>query len=69
MFHLADISNPTKPWDVCLEWTELLFVEFFEQGDNERKRNLSITYLMDRKEVNIAKSQIGFLDIIITPAY
>jgi hypothetical protein len=36
MFHLADISNPTKPWDVCLEWTELLFVEFFEQGDNER---------------------------------
>lgn len=29
MFHLADISNSTKPWDVCRQWTELLFLEFF----------------------------------------
>lgn len=29
LFHLADISNSTKPWDVCLQWTELLFIEFF----------------------------------------
>ena len=29
IFHFADISNQTKPWDVCLKWTELLFVEFF----------------------------------------
>lgn len=25
LFHLADISNSTKPWNICLEWTELLF--------------------------------------------
>ena len=24
-FHLADISNGTKPWEVCKKWTELLF--------------------------------------------
>lgn len=30
MFHLADISNSTKPWEVCKQWTELLFVEFFD---------------------------------------
>lgn len=29
LFHLADISNATKPWDVCEKWTNLLFVEFF----------------------------------------
>lgn len=29
MFHLADISNATKPWNLCLKWTDLLFVEFF----------------------------------------
>ena len=69
LFHLADISNPTKGWDVCLEWTELLFQEFFNQGDMERNRGLSCSYLMDRTDVNIAKSQIGFLDIIISPAY
>jgi hypothetical protein len=29
MFHLADISNATKPWETCQKWTDLLFVEFF----------------------------------------
>ena len=28
-FHLADISNPIKPWQLCKEWTDLLYVEFF----------------------------------------
>ena len=28
-FHFADISNPTKPWEMCHKWTELLFIEFF----------------------------------------
>ena len=35
MFHLADVSNPTKPFDLCRLWTDLLFVEFFAQGDLE----------------------------------
>ena len=35
-FHLADISNPGKPWHICKQWTELLFEEFFAQGDLER---------------------------------
>ncbi len=29
VFHLSDISNPTKPWMLCQTWTDLLFVEFF----------------------------------------
>jgi len=29
MIHLADISNPTKPWKICYRWIDLLFVEFF----------------------------------------
>ncbi|CDW89816.1 UNKNOWN [Stylonychia lemnae] len=66
-FHLADISNATKQWDVCLNWTELLFVEFFHQGDLERNAGSKISYLMDRSIVNIAKSQIGYYDFIIVP--
>ena len=69
LFHLADISNSTKPWNVCLKWTELLFIEFFHQGDLERERNIPISYLMDRCIVNIAKSQIGFLDVIVGPGF
>lgn len=29
VFHLCDISNVGKPWDICEKWTNLLFVEFF----------------------------------------
>jgi hypothetical protein len=29
VFHMADISNPTKHWQLCKLWTDLLFVEFF----------------------------------------
>ena len=29
MFHLADISNPTKSFGLCKLWCDLLFVEFF----------------------------------------
>jgi hypothetical protein len=36
IFHLCDISNVSKPWDLCEQWTNLLFVEFFKQGDSEK---------------------------------
>lgn len=29
IFHLCDISNATKPWDICEKWTNYLFAEFF----------------------------------------
>lgn len=28
-FHLSDISNATKPFDICEKWTNLLFEEFY----------------------------------------
>ena len=69
LFHLADIANGTKSWLTCRKWTDLLFEEFFAQGDREREKKQPISYLMDRRTVNIAKSQIGFLDVIIAPAF
>ena len=36
IFHLCDISNVSKPWELCEQWTNLLFVEFFKQGDSEK---------------------------------
>lgn len=56
VFHLADISNPAKKFDICMKWTELLYVEFFHQGDLERSAGGPISYLMDRTSVNIAKA-------------
>ena len=69
LFHLADISNATKHWDLCKRWTDLLFVEFFNQGDLEKKHNFTVSQFYDRATTNIAKSQIGFVDFIILPGF
>ena len=69
MFHMADISNPAKPFDICRLWTDLLFVEFFAQGDLEKEHNFQVSQFMDRNTTNIAKSQIGFIDALILPAF
>lgn len=68
-FHLADISNPIKRWDLCKDWTDLLFVEFFAQGDMERLQKFPPSQFCDRHVTNVAKGQIGFLDFIIKPSY
>ena len=67
--HCADISNPTKPKNVCVKWTELVMKEFFEQGDLEKSLNLPVSFLCDRSTTNIPKSQIGFINNIVMPCF
>jgi hypothetical protein len=69
LFHMADISNPTKPWPLCKKWTDLLFIEFFQQGDRERELGIDISFLMDRTTTNVAKAQDGFIKNLIRPAF
>lgn len=69
MVHLADISNPCKPFNLALTWTGLLYDEFFKQGDRESGEGKNISFLMDRDTVNIASSSLGFIQAFIRPAY
>jgi hypothetical protein len=69
LLHAADISNPSRPWELCRRWTKLVMEEFWTQGDKERNLGLPITYMMDRYAVNIAKSQVGFIDVIVAPVF
>ena len=69
LFHMADISNPSKPWPLCKKWTDLLFIEFFQQGDKERELGIDISFLMDRTTTNVAKAQDGFIKNLIKPAF
>lgn len=50
-------------------WCDLLFVEFFAQGDLEKMHHFPVSQFYDRETTNIAKSQIGFIDFIISPAF
>jgi hypothetical protein len=31
LVHIADISNPAKPWKVCFAWTNRVMQEFWNQ--------------------------------------
>lgn len=53
--HVSDISNLSKDWDLGLQWTNLLFEEFFAQGDLEKELGLPVGFMMDRDVINIAK--------------
>lgn len=67
--HAADISNNARPWAVASRWTDRLMEEFFAQGDLEGQLGLPVTPMMDRNTCNIARSQLGFLDVIAIPLY
>ncbi|XP_032070555.1 calcium/calmodulin-dependent 3',5'-cyclic nucleotide phosphodiesterase 1A-like [Thamnophis elegans] len=69
LVHMADINHPAKPWELHHQWSEALLEEFFEQGDKEAEMGLPISSLCDRKTTNIAESQIGFIDVIVKPAF
>lgn len=69
IFHMADISNPAKPFELCRLWTDLLFVEFFAQGDLEKQFKFPLSMFYDRTTTNVARTQIGFIDGLIKPAF
>ena len=54
--HAADISNPTKPFNIAMKWSERIIKEFFAQGDKERELGFPITMLCDRNTVNFSDS-------------
>lgn len=67
--HVSDISHPAKPWEIELKWSDLIFKEFFNQGDKEKSMNIPVSFLCDRETVNIPKSQVGFINNIIRPTF
>lgn len=67
LVHCADVSNPTKPWDLCKRLAYLCLDEFFAQGDLERAAGIPVQMLNDREKVNQPNSQVGFIEFVITP--
>ncbi|KAK9868898.1 hypothetical protein WJX84_009064 [Apatococcus fuscideae] len=67
---LADVGHLSTTQAVHKKWTSRLEAEFFAQGDEERKRNMTISPLMDRhNKTGVSKSQVGFFEIVALPLY
>ena len=67
LIHSADISNPTKPFDIYFKWAKLVIDEFYLQGDKEKK--LGLVCSCDRNKTTIYQSQLGFINFIEIPYF
>ena len=69
VLHIGDIAHPAKPWSIEIKWSNLIYKEFFNQGDTEKSLGLPISFLCDRDTTSIPKSQVGFIKNIIMPSF
>jgi len=69
MIHCADLSNPTKPLDIYIKWTDRIMEEFWRQGDKERELGLEISPMCDRRVPSVEKHQVGFIEFIVHPLW
>ncbi|CAG9857884.1 unnamed protein product [Phyllotreta striolata] len=70
MIKCADVSNPTRPLRLCVEWARRITEEYFHQTDEEKQRGLPVVMPMfDRHTCSVPKSQIGFVDYIINDMF
>ncbi|XP_058455487.1 probable 3',5'-cyclic phosphodiesterase pde-5 isoform X2 [Malaya genurostris] len=66
----ADLSASAKPWEVQTETVKVIFAEFYDQGDEEKKAGRAPIPMMDRDQPEEqAASQLGFLMGICIPCY
>lgn len=69
MIHCADLSNPTKPLEIYIKWTDRIMEEFWRQGDKERDLRLEISAMCDRHVASVEKHQVGFIEFIVHPLW
>ncbi|XP_030313301.1 high affinity cAMP-specific and IBMX-insensitive 3',5'-cyclic phosphodiesterase 8A isoform X2 [Calypte anna] len=66
----ADISNPCRPIQQCIEWAGRISEEYFAQTDEEKRQGLPVVMpVFDRNTCSIPKSQISFIDYFITDMF
>ena len=67
LIHSADISNPTKKFDIYWEWAQFVVEEFLRQGDKEKELGLHCSF--DRKTLTVYQNQLGFINYMEIPFY
>jgi cGMP-dependent 3',5'-cyclic phosphodiesterase len=65
----CDLNDQIKAWSTVYRVAELVYSEFFTQGDLERQMGMSPNLMFDRKKANVPALQIEFLDKVIKPTY
>lgn len=66
----ADISNPCRALEQCIEWAGRISEEYFAQTDEEKRQGLPVVMpVFERNKCSIPKSQISFVDYFISDMF
>ena len=65
--HIADLFHNYRKFEISLRWVELLSNEFWNQGDKEKELGIPISFLCDRNDIDVPKSQVGFIHTFSLP--
>uniref|UniRef100_A0A8R1XS20 Phosphodiesterase n=1 Tax=Onchocerca volvulus TaxID=6282 RepID=A0A8R1XS20_ONCVO len=66
----CDLIAAVKSWPVHTKAVKIIFGEFYEQGDEERKNGQEPIAMMDREKVNeLPQMQVTFMKYICVPCY
>ncbi|XP_063234184.1 cGMP-dependent 3',5'-cyclic phosphodiesterase-like [Bacillus rossius redtenbacheri] len=65
----SDLSDQTKDWRTSKHIAELVYKEFFAQGDLEKTMGVLPLHMMDREKACIPELQIQFLSDVVVPLF
>eukprot|EP00112_Aurelia_sp_Birch-Aquarium-sp1_P008515 Seg1940.2 transcript_id=Seg1940.2/GoldUCD/mRNA.D3Y31 product="cGMP-dependent 3' 5'-cyclic phosphodiesterase" protein_id=Seg1940.2/GoldUCD/D3Y31 len=69
MMTSCDLSDQTKPWKGAFRVSDLLYAEFFNQGDMEKSLGYTPKEMMDREKASIPRLQVEFVSKVALPVY
>ncbi|KAK5650146.1 hypothetical protein RI129_001175 [Pyrocoelia pectoralis] len=68
MMTSSDLSGQCKPYSAAKKITDLLYKEFYSQGDIEKEMGLCPLAMMDRdKQQFVLEEQVQFLSVVVIP--
>ncbi|GJQ85802.1 hypothetical protein Trydic_g20359 [Trypoxylus dichotomus] len=68
MMTVCDLSGQCKPFHIAKRITDILYNEFYRQGDVEKSMGLIPLSMMDRDKQNmIPDDQVQFLNVLVMP--
>ncbi|OEH75163.1 3 5 -cyclic nucleotide phosphodiesterase domain-containing protein [Cyclospora cayetanensis] len=67
----ADLGHAATDWEQHQEWCRRVYIEFYEQGDEEAEMGLPKSFLCDRSvhDKEFLPAQIGFITFVVKPLY
>lgn len=69
MITSCDLSDQVKPWPTTQHVADLVYSEFFAQGDLEKQMGLSPKEMMDRQKACVPELQIEFISTVVRPTF